>query len=297
MNKTTPPETYRLQLEKHTFLLNRLQQKRTRLGWVRLAVFLLTILIAYNIFTTYGVAGVIPVVIGIGMLLYLVSVDVANNTKIRNTKTLIQINEEELQALDHRFLFRDDGAAFTPAEHAYAGDLDIFGKASIYQLLNRCYTGQGRTRLAANLLYPLPVQQVMLRQEAVKELAPQIEWRQQWQAFAMSSTITEATEQKIQQWLKEEEEHFTGPGWKVFLFIYSALTLLSAVAAILGFLSGSVFSLLYILYFGFSLTLSRKAMGPYAHLNGVVKEAATLQALIVWLESLTVQAAHLRNKR
>jgi hypothetical protein len=241
MSTTTPQETYRQQLEKHKFLLNHLQQKRTRLGWVRLAVFLLTIIIAYNIFTTYGVEGLIPTVVGIGILLYLVSVDVANNTKIRNTKTLIQINEEELQALDHRFHFREDGASFTPDEHAYAGDLDVFGKASIYQWLSRCYTEQGRELLAGNLLHPLPVEQIQLRQATIKELTAHIEWRQQWQAFAMQTTITTATERRMQHWLQEEEEHFTGTGWKTFLFIYSFFTLVSAVAAILGFIPGLCF--------------------------------------------------------
>lgn len=295
MNKTTPRETYRQQLEKHTSLLNHLQQKRTRLGWIRLAVFLLTIISAYKIFTTYGVEGIIPTVIGIGILLYLVSVDVANNTKIRNTKTLVQINEEELQALNHQFHFREEGASFTPHEHAYAGDLDILGKASIYQWLNRCYTEQGRELLAGNLLHPLPVEKIQLRQDSIKELTAQIGWRQQWQAFAMQTTITTATERRMQHWLREEEEHFTGAGWKTFLFIYSFITLGSAVAAILGFISGSVFSLLFILYFAFALLLSRKAMGPYAHLNGVVKEAATLQALVNWLESLNAGTEHFKN--
>lgn len=295
MNNKSSQDTYRQQLEKHTSLLHRLQQRRTRLGWIRLAVFLLTLIIAYNIFTTYGVAGVIPTVTGIGILLFLVSVDAANTSKIRNTKTLIQVNEEELQALDHRFHFREDGAAFAPPEHAYAGDLDIFGKASIYQWLTRCYTEQGRALLAKNLLSPLSLPQIVFRQAAVKELSAQVEWRQQWQAFAMQTTITAATERRMISWLQEEEEHFTGKGWKIFLFVYSSITLLSAVAAILGLISGSVFSLLFILYFGFALLLSRRAMGPYAHLNGIVKEAATLQALVNWLESLTVKTEHLQN--
>ena len=295
MNTSTVQETYRQQLENHKALLNQLQQKRTRLGWLRLAIFLLTIILAYNIFVTYGVAGLIPTVTGIGILLYLVSVDVANNTRIRNTKTLIQINEEELLSLEHQAHFREDGAAFAPHEHAYANDLDIFGKASIYQWLSRCYTEQGQALLAGNLLHPLPVEQIQMRQAAIKELTAQIEWRQQWQAFAMQTTITTATERRIKHWLQEEEEHFSGTGWKTFIASYSFFTLASAVAAILGFISGSVFSLLFILYFGFALLLSRKAMGPYAHLNGIVKEAATLQALVNWLEGLNIKAVHLQT--
>src|SRR5688572_9783602 len=144
MNALTTQEIYGQQLRKFTALLEQLQKKRSNLGWLRFAVFVVTIIIAYQVFTTFGLLGLVPTVMGIGFLLYLVSVDVANNARIRNTQTLIQINEEELRVLDHQFIDREDGSQFIPAEHAYANDLDIFGKASIYQWASRCYTQQGR---------------------------------------------------------------------------------------------------------------------------------------------------------
>ncbi|RYZ47344.1 MAG: hypothetical protein EOO14_23630, partial [Chitinophagaceae bacterium] len=226
-------------------------------------------------------------------MLYLVSVDVANNAKIRNSKTLIRVNEEELQALAHRFHDREDGSRFTPAEHPYANDLDIFGKASLYQWLSRCFTEQGKTALAENLLHPLTPDTVLLRQDAVKELAANIAWRQQWQAHAMQTTVTLGTQQKIANWLQEEEEHFRSPSWKVFLAVYSVLTSASAIAAILGYLPGSVFAMLFLLYLVISQWLSRRAILTYVHLGGIVKEASTLQALVNWLENLQAGAKHI----
>ncbi|HET7896016.1 MAG TPA: hypothetical protein VFL47_00050, partial [Flavisolibacter sp.] len=117
-HEPTPQQRYGKQLEKFTKELQALQKKRSQLGWARLVVFVLTIVIAYWFFTTLGLVGFIPTVGGVGFLLFLVSKDVANNEKIRNAKTLIQVNEEELQALDHQFLNRENGAGFLPAEHA-----------------------------------------------------------------------------------------------------------------------------------------------------------------------------------
>jgi hypothetical protein len=290
MNTATPHNTYRRTADEHRKVLARLEKKRNRLGWFRLAVFLLTILIAYYIFTTYGLGGLLPTVVGIALLLYLVSIDVQNNTAIRNTKTLIRINEEELQVLEHRFTDREDGQSLAPAAHAYADDLDIFGNASIYQLLSRCYTEQGKQRLAEQLLAPLSIQQIRQRQNAVKDLAPQVVWRQQWQAFAMQTTITATTERKIHTWLIDEKEHFTGTFWALLLPVYSTVTIGSAIAAVLGYIPGTAFSSLFLLYLIISLLLSRQAILPYIHLNGIVKETATLQALINWLEGLSVQA-------
>ncbi len=293
MNDSTPQPTYQQALQTHSAHLAVLEKKRSNLGWLRLAVFVVMVIAAYQVFTTLGLWGLVPTLLGIAALLYLVSVDVANNAKIRNTKTLIRVNEEELQALAHQFHNREDGSRFTPAEHPYANDLDIFGKASLYQWLSRCFTEQGKSALAANLLHPLGPEKVLLRQEAVKELAGNIAWRQQWQAHAMQTTVTLGTQQKIATWLQEEEEHFRSPSWKVFLAVYSLLTSASAIAAILGYIPGSVFAMLFLLYLVISQWLSRQAILTYVHLGGIVKEASTLQALVNWLENLQAVAKHI----
>lgn len=295
MKERSPEYSYGKQLEKFKGLLGQLQKKRANLGWGRLIVFVVTVIVAYKTFTIYGLTGLIPTVVGISILLFLVSVDVANNAKIRNTKTLVQLNEEELQALDHQYTSRESGSNFIPPDHAYANDLDMFGHASIYQWLSRCYTEQGKQLLANNLLYPLPTQQILSRQEAIKELATKVEWRQQWQAFSMQTTVTLQTEKKIQTWLEEEKEHFKHAVWKWVVPIYSTIALGTAIASILGYIPGTLFSTLFLFYLITSLLLSKNAVRPYIHLNGIVKEASTLQTLIDWLESLEVNSPHLKE--
>ena len=240
-DEQTPHDQYSREKEKHSRDLAVLQKKRSQLGWARLAVFVLTILISYKVFTTTGLIGLLPVVAGIALLLLLVSKDVRNSQKIRNTKTLIQLNEEELQALAHQFMDRDNGSGYSPTEHAYANDLDLFGQASIYQWLNRCSTEQGRRLLADNLLQAPSPSLVQLRQEAAKELSAKLQWRQQWQAHAVQNPLTLSAEKKILTWLQEEETHFLSPLWKTGVLVYSTLALGSAVAAIAGFIAPAVF--------------------------------------------------------
>jgi len=293
--KGLPQHYYQQELKKFTAQLTLLQNKRKQLGWMRFAVFTATVVIASRVFINFGWLGVLPAITGIGILLYLVSLDAANKSSIRNTTTLIQINEEELAALEHNFTKREDGHRFMPAEHAYAADLDIFGKASIYQWLSRCYTEQGRSLLANNLLQPLSTEKVMQRQQAVKELAQNLEWRQQWQAFSMQTKITSDTEAKIAAWMLREEQHFTAYGWKIFIPVYSAVGLGAGIATLLDLIPATIFSLLFLSYLIFSLFLSKKASKPYIHLNGIVKETGTLQSLINWLETLPAQSPHLQQ--
>ena len=172
MQEGSAGETYRNLINKHQAHLKQLLQKRNRLGWGRLFVFLLTAFIAYQLFVTVGLAGIIAIAVGFGVLLYLISLDSSNNNEITNCRTLIKINEEELEILQDRYAQRENGNSYAPVMHDYANDLDLFGPASLYQWLNRCYTEQGRKLLAQNLLHPLPVSMIRERQEAIKEITP-----------------------------------------------------------------------------------------------------------------------------
>ncbi|MDQ3279758.1 MAG: hypothetical protein M3Q06_15635, partial [Bacteroidota bacterium] len=113
MSDLSPHNSYQKELEKYRTALAGLEKRRSQLGWLRLAVFVITVIAAHQVFTTAGLWGLVPTVLGIGILLYLVTLDVANHARIRNTKTLIRVNEEELQVLAHRYFDREDGSRFT----------------------------------------------------------------------------------------------------------------------------------------------------------------------------------------
>lgn len=67
--------------------------------------------------------------------------------------------------------FPERGERFAEADHDYAGDLDVFGQASLFQLLDVAQTGEGEATLAAWLTEPATASEVAARQEAVRELA------------------------------------------------------------------------------------------------------------------------------
>jgi hypothetical protein len=290
MQEPSPGKTYHDLIEKHQAHLGQLLKKRNRLGWARLFVFLLAAFIAYKLFISAGLAGLIPVVIGFGLLLYLISIDAANNHQIENARTLIKINEEELEILDDKYNKRETGSRYAPELHDYANDLDLFGHASVFQWLNRCNTEQGRKLLAENLLQPLPVPVILARQEAIKEITLEIEWRQQLQSYAMQTAITVKTQQKAAAWLQEEDIHFKNPAWKPFYIIYSLITLGTLVATIFGYIPIPFFSSLYLLYFTISIILSRHTGEPYVQLSGIVEEISTLHYLVKWIEDKPFQS-------
>jgi ABC-type multidrug transport system fused ATPase/permease subunit len=62
--------------------------------------------------------------------------------------------------------------------HPYARDLDLFGHASLTKWLGPAATESGTMRLVSWLLAPADPEVVRARQVAVRELAPEVEWRE-----------------------------------------------------------------------------------------------------------------------
>ncbi|HEY7201002.1 MAG TPA: DNA mismatch repair protein MutS [Candidatus Dormibacteraeota bacterium] len=70
-----------------------------------------------------------------------------------------------------------------PADHPYAADLDVNGRASLLHLLDTTTTPTGSETLAAWLLTPAEPAAVRLRQAAVAELAPMLDLRERLQVL------------------------------------------------------------------------------------------------------------------
>ncbi|HVW78194.1 MAG TPA: hypothetical protein VHB45_11330 [Alloacidobacterium sp.] len=71
------------------------------------------------------------------------------------------------------------GEQFLDPEHPYARDLDLFGKGSLFELLCTLRTRAGEATLAAWLLQRAEVNEIRERQQAVRELAPDLDFREQ----------------------------------------------------------------------------------------------------------------------
>jgi hypothetical protein len=60
--------------------------------------------------------------------------------KKKFTSNLIEINQLELEASEHFFAMFDAGSKYIDPDHHFTYDLDVFGKGSLFQYLNRTVT-------------------------------------------------------------------------------------------------------------------------------------------------------------
>jgi hypothetical protein len=73
----------------------------------------------------------------------------------------------------------EPGERFRDDRHVYANDLDLFGTGSLFELLSLARTYAGEETLARWLTTPADGTEVRARQEAVRELGPALDFREQ----------------------------------------------------------------------------------------------------------------------
>jgi hypothetical protein len=134
------------------------------------------------------------------------------------------------------------------------------------------------------LLNPTPTENILARQETVKELAQQIEWRQQLQSYGIAHSITIATENKIESWIDEPSNFISKPYWKVLRFVLPLLSFALLALHLADILPSNLFYPLITLMLIISLGISKLVMPEYAKLNKIAPQLETLSDSVAWIE-------------
>ena len=88
-----------------------------------------------------------------------------------------------MKVLGRKYDHLPDGNEFIDPGHFYSQDIDLFGQGSFYQYCNRTALTEGSNTLAI-LLTENNIENVIEKQEAIKELRSIAEWIQEYSAVA-----------------------------------------------------------------------------------------------------------------
>ena len=164
----------------------------------RNAIFRLLIIVGgglfiYQLFKTDNVLYVLLAIISIMLgFVYLIFRQSRVERKLEEAKIILQINQNELSIIQGGDNMYPDGSDFEDAKHPYSSDLDVFGKNSLFALINRCAT-KDAIRLLANWFSGASEKlHIMQRQDAVSELKEDVKHLQSFQSkmlFNLNSII------------------------------------------------------------------------------------------------------------
>ncbi|HEV8345240.1 MAG TPA: hypothetical protein VGQ16_01635 [Vicinamibacterales bacterium] len=111
--------------------------------------------------------------------------------RIERGQRAAALYERAFERLSGRWQGRGrDGHRFLDDHHPYARDLDIYGHASLFELLNTARTEAGEETLAGWLGQGAAIDEVLARQAAVDELRPKLDFREDLAVLAAEGDVS-----------------------------------------------------------------------------------------------------------
>lgn len=243
--------------------LQQVKKQIFRISMLRLALFIAGIAGVYFFFNQ---TTLLIVCICLTFFPLFILVKIHNRFFIRKEwlETQARIIQEELQALSGDYSSFEDGKEYTNPEHPYSFDLDIFGRRSLFQSINRTCTFFGKVRLAEWLQNHLHEKtSIEKRQEMVREISEHTLFREQFRVAGLVHHGQSSDAEKIQAWSQSPAQYLHA-GWvKTFIWGVPVINSLLLITSLAGWISFSWLGL----SFGIFLVLS----------FGIIKRATYIQ--------------------
>ncbi|MBS1436282.1 MAG: hypothetical protein HP007_00645 [Bacteroides sp.] len=243
--------------------LQQVKKQIFRISMLRLTLFIAGVAGIYFFFSQ---TPLLIVCICLTFLPFFILVKVHNRLFIRKEwlETQARIIQEELQALSGDYSSFEDGKEYVNPEHPYSFDLDIFGRRSLFQSINRTCTFFGKVRLAEWLQNHLHEKaSIEKRQEMVREISEHTLFREQFRVAGLVHHSQSSDAEKIQAWSQSPAQYLHA-GWvKAFIWGVPVINSLLLITSLAGWTSFSWLGL----SFGIFLVLS----------FGIIKRATYIQ--------------------
>lgn len=253
--------TERLSLTKGQ--LQQVKKQIFRISMLRLTLFIAGVAGIYFFFSQ---TPLLIICICLTFLPLFILVKIHNRFFIRKEwlETQARIIQEELQALSGDYSSFEDGKEYVNPEHPYSFDLDIFGRRSLFQSINRTCTFFGKDRLAKWLQNHLHEKvSIEKRQEMVREISEHTLFREQFRVAGLVHHGQSSDGEKIQAWSQSPAQYLHA-GWvKAFIWGVPVINSLLLITSLIGWTSFSCLGL----SFGIFLVLS----------FGIIKRATYIQ--------------------
>jgi len=288
-----PNTFYKEQLEVNQRESKRIFKQLSLFSVLRLSVFLLTGIGIYFTYQNWQIAAGIAVV-GMAIFLFLLSQYTDLKSKRNLHKRLIAINENELNIAKGSFHEQPDGSEFQNPKHFFSLDIDLFGKGSFFQFINRTAIKEGTEKLTESLLSN-DITDIEERQQAIQELAAMPEWRQNYTAVAQGVEI-EHSAASITTWLKNYKP-FLGKAQYILTIAFSIASLVILGLGIMEIIPISMIG--YWLLLGLGITgIYWKKIDVLAQHTGSAKDTFKQYALLLEaIETTTFHSELLKSKQ
>lgn len=310
----SPRETHERALSERKRALEELDARASRIATARLVLFFaVVVLVGAIAWAHLPPAAWGGVVLGVILFVALVVVHARVHEEKDRKTAAARFHERALARMAGKWrTFPPAGERWAIPTHPYAGDLDVFGRASLFQLLDATSTRYGEEVLARWLSSDEPpriggdergkdpqvfAEAVRERQAAVKDLAPRLSLREELAVVGSLLDETKPDPRPFVMWAGQASAATGGhlPAWlRVVAVALPAATIGAAIAASLHVVPRAAFFGPYVLCF-VVLALLRARLAPILSAASSKESALSRYAgMLALLEREDVEAASLR---
>lgn len=267
------------------------------LSLLRLMVFAGGLVLVWFGFTKSLTAGIILLFLLAVSFLYLLKMYSVHSEKKSFLQNLSKINRDEADAIGGDLSAFEAGSSFIDPHHPFSADIDLFGDNSLFRYLNRTVTSYGRDVLARWLSDPFPLAgELNQRQEAIRELACRIEWRQNFLAFGINKSLDKYQIENLKSWMNESVSEQTGI--RKFLLVFIPLiTIILLILFAFGLIHYSIVTFLFFLNLIIITAGLKKTNRIHRSLTGMHSYLESIHKLIGVFENEDFNSAVLKSIR
>ncbi len=287
---------YKNKYTEYSELLSRLKHKQKMFVFARLLIFGLMVFLPLAIIKESPLIAAVIFIFLLTLFLYLVKKFSSLDSYIKYVSCLLDVNLHEIEASRGNFGSFDDGSDFTDPDHRYSFDLDLFGKDSLFQYINRCCTLYGKEKLAGLLLSTdTKVHHICKKQKAFRELSSNPGFCQHFIATGNMHKEVKTDKAYLLEFVNSSSR-FTRNFLLVILSRFlPVLTLVTLVVVIAGLLPFYVFIVMFLLQLGISGALLKRVNEMHALLTNRLETLKKYGKLLQIIQTADFDAPLLKS--
>ncbi len=220
--------------EKFALLKDKSHRIFNRYTVARLLEFVLGVVVVILLARINTWAALLAGLIFMILFIYLVKQSGIFKEKFLKYEFLETINAQEIKRLNYDLSAFDQGDEFVDRNHYYSYDLDIFGEYSLFQYINRTISVPGKKTLARWLTIIPSSEQIIKKQEAVKELSTHLDLLQNFMSEGMFVQDKEEDYKQVSGWLSEKVFFLNKKALLLFIRVFTIITCVLWIAVPFG---------------------------------------------------------------
>ncbi len=199
-------EVYQKNIEQQKLIVQKLKKISNLYSLLRLLVVVAFATSIYQMLMLKSEQNAWPILMAVSIIIFvgLLMIYQKNAKQLAYHQQLLQLNVDEFSYLNNNELSFDSGKEFVDSEHAHSFDLDLFGEKSLFQHINRTHLFLGKQKLANFFTQTPNADEVVKRQEAVKELSVNLELRQHLSVLSALSEDKKEYHDSLVNWTKNK---------------------------------------------------------------------------------------------